>query len=96
MRRTDDNPGFCRHVGCQIVCSPDVADEIAGRLREAIGEILNDYTDDDARHASALSGNMMLSLGSLRAASSSSRTFQRFPARPWLTACSPRWVCTAA
>ncbi|MFE7046033.1 hypothetical protein ACFU9X_43625 [Streptomyces atratus] len=33
--------------GCQIVCSPDVADEIAQRLRDAVGEILDDYTDDD-------------------------------------------------
>lgn len=27
--------------------SPDVADEITQRLREAVGEILDDYTDDD-------------------------------------------------
>jgi hypothetical protein len=42
----DDAPGF-RSIGCQIVCSPEVADEIAQRLREAVGEILDDYTDDD-------------------------------------------------
>lgn len=29
------------------MCSPEVADKIAGRLREAVGEILDDYTDDD-------------------------------------------------
>ncbi|MGJ5899373.1 hypothetical protein ACSCBZ_46660 [Streptomyces niveiscabiei] len=40
----DDDPGF-RSIGCQIVCSPEVADEIAQRLREAVGEILDDYTD---------------------------------------------------
>jgi hypothetical protein len=45
-RRPDDGPGF-RNVGCQIVCSPEAADEIAQRLREAVGEILDDYTDDD-------------------------------------------------
>jgi hypothetical protein len=42
----DDGPGF-RNVGCQIVGSPEAADEIAQRLREAVGEILDDYTDDD-------------------------------------------------
>ncbi|WP_069766856.1 hypothetical protein [Streptomyces sp. LUP30] len=42
----DDDPGF-RNIGCQIVCSPEVADEIAQRLREAVGEILEDYTDED-------------------------------------------------
>lgn len=42
----DDDHGF-RSIGCQIVCSPEVADEIAQRLREAVGEILDDYTDDD-------------------------------------------------
>jgi hypothetical protein len=42
----DDDPGL-RNIGCQIVCSPEVADEIAQRLREAVGEILDDYTDDD-------------------------------------------------
>ncbi|MFI6731276.1 hypothetical protein NRF20_01825 [Streptomyces sp. R-74717] len=42
----DEDPGF-RHIGCQIVCSPEVADEIAQWLREAVGEILDDYTDDD-------------------------------------------------
>ena len=42
----DHDPGF-RNIGCQIVCSPRVADEIAQRLREAVGEILDDYTDGD-------------------------------------------------
>ncbi|MFE4798268.1 hypothetical protein ACFRFL_25095 [Streptomyces sp. NPDC056708] len=42
----DADPGF-RNIGCQIVCSPDVADEIAQPLRDAVGEILDDYTDDD-------------------------------------------------
>lgn len=42
----DDDPGF-RSIGCQIVCSPEVAEEIAQRLREAVCEILDDYSDDD-------------------------------------------------
>lgn len=42
----DDDPGF-RSIGCQIVCSPEVADGLAQQLREAVGEILDDYTDDD-------------------------------------------------
>lgn len=42
----DDDPGF-HNIGCRIVCSPEVADEIAQRLREAVGEILEDYTDED-------------------------------------------------
>lgn len=29
------------------MCSPEVADEIAGRLREAVGAILDEYTDDE-------------------------------------------------
>ncbi|MEV5008916.1 MULTISPECIES: hypothetical protein [unclassified Streptomyces] len=42
----DDDPGF-RNIGCQIVYSPDGAEEIAQRLRQAVGEILDDYIDDD-------------------------------------------------
>lgn len=42
----DDDPGF-RSIGCQIVCSPEAADEIAQRLREAVGEILDDSPDND-------------------------------------------------
>ncbi|MFE7447076.1 hypothetical protein ACFU7X_42225 [Streptomyces chartreusis] len=37
----DDDPGF-RSIGCQIVCSPENEE----RLREAVGEVLDDYTDD--------------------------------------------------
>ena len=42
----DDDPGF-RNVDCQTVCSPEVADGLAQRLREAVGGSLEDYTNDD-------------------------------------------------
>ncbi|MFJ5726341.1 hypothetical protein [Streptomyces sp. NPDC093149] len=41
----DADSGF-RNIGCQIVCSPDVAGEIAQWLRDVVGEILDDYADD--------------------------------------------------
>jgi hypothetical protein len=47
-------------------------------------------------HESSLSGNMTLNRGNLRFASPSSRTFQRSPANPRLTTCSPRRACTEA
>jgi cytochrome c-type biogenesis protein CcmH/NrfF len=42
----EDDPGF-RHVGVEIICTPDVAVAIAQQLRNAVEEILEGYTDDD-------------------------------------------------
>ncbi|WP_327072019.1 hypothetical protein [Kitasatospora sp. NBC_01302] len=36
-----------RSVGAEILCHPEVADEIAQRLRDAVGEILADYSEDE-------------------------------------------------
>ncbi|MFP8887846.1 hypothetical protein [Streptomyces mangrovi] len=43
----DDQEPEIRSIGCQIVCSPDVADEIAGMLREAVRGILEQYGEDE-------------------------------------------------
>jgi hypothetical protein len=45
MESEEQEPDF-RNMGCQILCSQDVADEIAQQLREAVSEILDGYTDD--------------------------------------------------
>ncbi|MEC3992032.1 hypothetical protein VSR01_00110 [Actinacidiphila sp. DG2A-62] len=42
----EDDPGF-RHVSVEIICTPDVADAIAQQLRDAVEEILDDYSDDE-------------------------------------------------
>lgn len=42
----EDDPGF-RHVGVEIICTPDVADGIAQQLRDTVEEILDGYSDDD-------------------------------------------------
>jgi hypothetical protein len=39
-----DDPGF-RHVGVEIICTPDVADAIAQQLRDAVEEIRASYSD---------------------------------------------------
>jgi hypothetical protein len=41
-----EDPGF-RNVGVEIICHPDVADDIAQQLRDAVGEILDGYTEDE-------------------------------------------------
>ncbi|MFD3621204.1 hypothetical protein ACFWWT_39555 [Streptomyces sp. NPDC058676] len=45
MAPADDDPGF-RKIGCQIVCSRDIAAEITQRLREVVSEILGDAVFD--------------------------------------------------
>jgi hypothetical protein len=42
----EEDPGF-RHVGVEIICTPEVADDIARQLRDAVAEILDGYTDAD-------------------------------------------------
>ncbi|WP_037905033.1 cytochrome c-type biogenesis protein [Actinacidiphila yeochonensis] len=42
----EDDPGF-RHVGVEIICTPDVADGIAQQLRDAVEEILEGYSDEE-------------------------------------------------
>ena len=36
-----------RSVGAEIICHPDVADDIARQLRDAVAEILEGYTADE-------------------------------------------------
>ncbi|UWE10215.1 cytochrome c-type biogenesis protein [Actinacidiphila bryophytorum] len=42
----EDDTGF-RHVGVEIVCTPDVADGIAQQPRDAVDETLEGYSDDE-------------------------------------------------
>lgn len=42
----ETDPEF-RRVGVEIVCHPDVADALAQQLRDAVGEILDGYTEDE-------------------------------------------------
>ena len=39
-----DDPEF-RSVGAEIICHPDVADEITQQLRDAVAEILEGYSE---------------------------------------------------
>jgi len=41
-----DEPEF-RSVGAEILCHPDVADDIVRQLRDAVAEILEGYTEDE-------------------------------------------------
>ena len=41
-----DEPEF-RSVGAEILCHPDVADQIIAQLREMVGEILDGYSQDE-------------------------------------------------
>jgi hypothetical protein len=43
---TADEPEF-RSVGVEIICHPDVADQILAQLRDAVADILDGYSEDD-------------------------------------------------
>jgi hypothetical protein len=42
---TDDDEHVS--VGVEIQCHPDVRDEILSQLRDAVGEILDGYSDEE-------------------------------------------------